>query len=322
MRTGQCVYNSESGSVYANELVQGFFVSRENIEAILAGLVEYGKTHACQEEQIKVFRSNEQPVFQNRRMLPHHHGYRSAGQALPIYVGESVSVSDYDVNFELQHEGGNNLLIIGGESAVAESICYHSVLSISMNHDVDDATFCILNGMRSDNKRGTEILETLQSLPFPVVCPTSIEDIEQSLTSIKEKIDERRASGETNYSNIYLTIFEAQNIRAFDQVANRRSETASQSATLLESIVKTGPSVGVFSLMQIDNLPNLARIGQLLPNFNHRIALQMPSNESTKIMEDEAASRLFIFNRPSSIYRAYLYDKIRNTKIKFKPYKS
>lgn len=322
MRTGQCIYNSESGATYANELVQGFFVLRENIETILAGLVEFGKTHTYEEEQIKVFRSNEQPAFQNRRMIPHHHGYRSAGQALPIYVGESVSVSDYDVCFELQHEGGNNLLVIGGESAVAESICYHSALSISMNHDVDDATFFILNGMRSDNKRGAEMLETLQSLPFPMACPTSTEDIEQSLISIKEKIDERRSSGETNYSNIYLTIFEAQNIRAFDQVASRRSETASQSATLLESIVKTGPSVGVFTLMQIDNLPNLARIGQLLPNFNHRIALQMPSGESTKIMEDEAASKLFIFNRPSSIYRAYLYDKIRNTKIKFKPYKS
>lgn len=321
LRTGQCIYNCESGTPYANEKVQGFFVSREQIDQLLSDLNDFGRSQVYEREHIKVFRSNKQPDFQQRRILSHHHGYRLGGQAVPIYVGESISVSDYDVCLELNHEGGNNLLIVGGESAVAEAICYHSILSISTCHDANDATFIVLNGMRSDNKTGIQILETISSLPFPSVFPTRIEDIEQTLTSIKETIDERRSSGETNYNNIYLTIFEAQNVRAFDQVSNGRTERPSQSATLLDSIVKNGPSVGIFTIMQIDNLSNLTRIGSLLPSFNHRVALQMPDRDSTIIIGSEAANKLFVFNRPSSIFRAYLYDKQRNTNIKFKPYK-
>ncbi len=323
LRTGQCIYNSESGTPYGNEKVQGFFVSRVDIEQLLDDMESFEKTQTYEHEQIKVFRSDEQPEFVRRRVHDYHRGFRAAGQSIPVYVGESVSVSDHDVCLEFSHEGGNNLLIIGGESAVAEAIAYHSVLSVSMVHDSDDATIIVVNGMRADNIVGNQMIETIQSLPFKVMSPSKIEDIEQVLTSVKETIDERRASGDTNYSNIYLTIFEAQNCRAFDQVSNGRSERASQSATLLDYIVKSGPAVGVFTILQVANLAGLTRIGtSMLSNFNHRIALQMTDRESTSVMNDESASKLFIFNRPSSVFRAYLYDKVRNTSIKFKPYKS
>lgn len=322
LRTGQCIYNSESGAAYGNEIVQGYYTSRNDIDALLAQLTEFEKDKAYTREQIKVFRSNEQPEFRKRRMLPHHVGYRGAGQAIPIYVGESVSVSDYDVSFELNHENGNNLLIVGGESAVAENICFHSLLSASVNHEQDNATLVVINGMRADNPLNQPIMDTLSAMPFTSLFPQKIEDIEATLTNIKDVLDERRTSGETDYTNIYIALFDAQSCRAFDPVSNGRIEKASNSSALMEYIIKNGPAVGVFTIMQIDNVASVSRIGSVMPAFNHRVVLQMPDRESQNVMNSDAASKLFIFNRPSSIYRAYLYDKLRNTSIKFKPYKS
>lgn len=321
MRTGQCVYNSESGAAYANELVQGFYTSRTDIDNLLAAIADFEKRQDYEREQIKVFRSAEQPQFTRRRMLKHHQGFRGVGQSIPVYVGESVSVSDFDVNFELNHEGGNNLLIVGGESAVAEGICFYSLLSVSTAHNAGDATFVIINGMRTDNPLTAVMTDTIGALPFKALFPTRIEDIEATLTEIKAIIDERRETGATDYNNVYIGVFDAQNCRAFDPVSGGRTERPSNSATLMEYVLKNGPAVGIFTFVQVDNLASLMRIGSVMSVFNHRVALQMPERESQNVMRTEAASKLFVFNRPSSIYRAYLYDNIRNTSIKFKPYK-
>lgn len=321
LRTGQCIYNSESGAAYDNEKVQCYYVSKNDIDELLSRLAAFEKHFSYEREPLKVFRSAEQPDFGSRRILPMHRAIARRGAAIPVYVGESISVNDYDVNFELRHEGANNMLIIGGDSDVAETICFHSLLSVSTSHGSGDASMVVINGMRADNPLREKMMNVITGLPFDTVVPTDNTQVEQTLTAIKESIDSRRASADTGYANIYLGIFDFQNCRAFDRDTGGRIEKPSMAATLLEYILRNGPAVGVFTLLQVDSLDNLSRAGSLLSTFNYRVALQMPEMESNKVVGLPAANRLFIFNRPASKYRAYLRDNTRNTLVKFKPYK-
>ena len=321
LRTGQCVYNSESGAAYDNEKVQGFFVSNTEIDSLLTRLGEFESHQNYLRETLKVFRSGELPEFVNRRLMEHHRGIRKADCPIPIYVGESISVNEHDVNFEFHHESANNLLVIGGETSIAEGICFHALLSMSTYHETDDASIIVINGMRSDNPLAGNILATINALPFGAAFPANTAEIEMTLTAVKETIDSRRESNETAPSNIYLGFFDFQNCRAFDKDTSGRIEKSSTSSALLEYILRNGPSVGVFTILQVDNLENLARAGSVLSTFNYRVALQMPETESNKIMGSAAANKLFVFNRPASKFRAYLRDNNRNISIKFKPYK-
>jgi len=321
LRTGQCIYNSESGAAYDNEKVQGYYVSKTDIDSLLQQLSDFEKSQKYEREPLKVFRSAEQPDFKNRRLQNNHMGIRKAGSSIPVYLGESISVSDYDVNLELNLEGANHLLIIGGEAAVAESICFHSLVSVSTYHADDSASFIVINGMRSDNPMANKIMATINSLPFGVSFPTKSADIEYALTQVKELIEERKESSDSTFDYVYLGIFDFQNCHAFDKDTSGKYEKPSTSATLLEYILRNGSSVGVFTILQVDSLENLTRIGSVLNAFNYRIALQMPEMDSTKIVGSSAANKLFVFNRPAAKYRGYLRDNNRNLLIKFKPYK-
>lgn len=321
LRTGQCVYNSESGAPYDNNIVQGFFVSKKDIDEILARLGEFAKSHAYTPVQMKVFRSAEQPEFIRRRVQPGDAGMRRPGSRIPIYLGESISVSEYDVNVGLVPETANNILVIGGEQEVAEAICYHSVLSASTSNEAGEATLVVVSGMRPDNELASVILPTLEALPFDHYFPATADDVEKTIAAVKETIDNRRQSNGPIPGNVYIAVFDFQNCRAFDRDTSGRIEKPSSQAALLEYVLRNGPSVGVFTILQTDNLESLGRVGSVLSAFNYRVALQMSEGDSNKVVGSSAANKLFVFNRPASRFRAYLRDNNRNLTIKFKPYK-
>ena len=101
-----------------------------------------------------------------------------------------------------------------------------------------------------------------------------------------------------------------------------RGDMQSECARLLEYIMKNGPMVGVFTILQVDNLTNLGRLGYGAQNlFCHRIALQMSEKESDKIVGSSAANKLLVLNRPATNYRALYYNNVNNSITKFKPYR-
>ena len=106
----------------------------------------------------------------------------------------------------------------------------------------------------------------------------------------------------------------------FDQEATKYGAKVSESGTLLDFVLKHGPMVGVHTILQVDNLLNLARIDSPLQIFDHKVVLQMSERDSNRLIDSPAASRLFVLNRPSSKFRAYYCNTSRNTLIKFKPY--
>ena len=321
LHTGECIYNSESGSPYDNRKVQGFLVTKHDIDKLLNQISEFSDNlHYQRKHDMVVFRGNDLPEFRNRRVARCHQTPSNIPESIGIYLGESISIHETDVCAILRKESANNILVLGGESHVAQRIAYYATISASTAHTDQSATFVTLNFMRREDTLNEELQSVFESLPFSSQIVSKTAEIVETLTAIKEEIDERRKDEERPQDHIYLSIYAFQLARMFDK-GGRRGDDVSESGMLLDYILKNGPAVGVFTIMQCDNWDNLSRIGNPLSSFTYRVALQMTENDSNKIVGSSIASKLFVFNRPSSVYRAYFRDNNRNINIKFKPYK-
>lgn len=321
LHTGECIYNSESGSPYDNHKVQGFLVTKHDIDKLLNQISEFSDNlHYQRKHDMVVFRGNDLPEFRNRRVARCHQTPSNIPESIGIYLGESISIHETDVCAILRKESANNILILGGESHVAQRIAYYATISASTAHTDQSATFVTLNFMRREDTLNEELQSVFESLPFSSQIVSKTAEIVETLTAIKEEIDERRKDEERPQYHIYLSIYAFQLARMFDK-GGRRGDDVSESGMLLDYILKNGPAVGVFTIMQCDNWDNLSRIGNPLSSFTYRVALQMTENDSNKITSSSIASKLFVFNRPSSVFRAYFRDNNRNINIKFKPYK-
>jgi len=321
LRTGECIYNSESGSPYDNNRVQGFLITKQNIDRLLSNIVEYGRQQKLVvHHELLVFRGDDLPEFSRRKTADAHRTLCARPSEIGIYFGESIAISETDICAALRKESGNNILILGGEPHVAQRIALYASLSATMAHTDQSAMFFTFNFMRSEDPLSGEVGAYFSEIPFSSNFASKQNDVTELLSAIKEEIDIRKSEEEREQTHIYLTIYAFQLARMFDR-GGRRGDDVSECGVLLEYILRCGPLVGVFTILQVDNWDNLARIGNPLSYFAYRIALQMSENDSNKILASSSANKLFVFNRPNSVYRAYFRDNNRNITIKFKPYK-
>lgn len=321
LSTGECIYNSQSGSAFDNHKVKSFFIGKKALDSILNDITAYSNQKDIKPIRKIIFRSNELPEFAQRKKHPAHNKIAEYPSEVGIYLGENIAIEKFDVFAKFQAESNNNLLVIGGEQDVAEKLAIYSTLSAMDAHTDHSASFYILNFMKQSDPLQTMPGKYMpQELPFVVKFANKTTDVIALLSEIKEVLTQRQSDENGEYHNIYLSIYAFQLARMFDR-GGRHGDDVSEAGALLDEILKRGPLVGIYTILQVDNLVNLARISASLQLFQHKVALQMEENDSLKIMGTGAASKLFIMNRPSSKYRCFYCNKSMNIVKKIKPYK-
>lgn len=321
LSTGECIYNSQSGSAYDNHKVKSFYIGKKDLDAILSDITAYAEQKAIEPIRKVIFRSNELPEFAMRKKHSIHQEIAEYPSEVGIYLGENIAIEKYDVFAKFQAESNNNMLVIGGEQDVAEKVAIYATLSAMDAHKDYSASFYVMNFMKqSDPLQKMPENYMPVGIPFDVKFANKSADVITLLSEIKEIMNQRKVEENAENHNIYLSIYAFQLARMFDR-GGRRGEDVSEAGQLLDEILKYGPLVGIYTILQVDNLVNLARISANLQLFQHKVALQMEENDSMKVMGTGAASKLFIMNRPSSKFRCYYCNKSMNIVKKFKPYK-
>ena len=328
--TGTCVYNNESGSEYANNVTRGYFIKASTeLNMLLDKVSEFANDHKEQideELNLRVFRSNELPEISDIRMDDKHYQLADIPKEVGVYIGESIAIAPTDVYVPLVKESNNNILIIGGRQDIAKRIAYHTILSQSIAHNEETATFAICNFMRNDDEVQalyySDKIEAVKQWSANWFEAKKSDEVTKLLSDLKKMIDYRKdLTDESEMEHIYLHVTAFQLGRMFDMVG-ASGDRQSECGKLLESILKDGPSLGVFTVLQVDNLSSLNRLGRgVLNYFNHRIALQMTEIDSNKVVSTSAANKLKVPGRPSSDYRALYFNFMNNEITKFKPYK-
>ena len=326
--TGICVYNNESGAEVSNNLTRSFFINAsKELETLLDEVLEFAGIHPemSGNHKLRVFRSNELPIFAKRLVSERHIKPQIAPREVGVYIGESIAIAPCHVYVPLTKDSNNNILIIGGDSNVAKGIAYHSLLSEIIAHTEKTCNVIHMNFMTDDDP----MLSMFQSEVYAAASAycnlqeaRSEEDVKDYLQFVKDEVvDARKNNPSLPMTHFFINIFEFQRGRMFDGTGSR-GDLESECARLLEYIMKNGPMVGVFTMLQVDNLANLNRLCYSAQNmFCHRIALQMPEQESDKIVGNSAANKLLVLNRPATKYRGLYYNNVNNSVTKFKPYK-
>lgn len=325
--TGSCVYNNESGAEMSNYVTRSFFIKASGeLEDLVDEVAAFAKSHPEQtaNQTVRTFRSNELPKFEERIISEQHAEQQVSPREVGVYVGESIAIAPTHVYVPLSKDSNNNILIIGGDQTVAKQIAYHAFLSEADSHPKGSSTVVMMNFMMEDDPMRsmyeTELFTTAKS-QCAYNEPKTPEKVKEYLKFIKEKvIDARKADSSLPLTHYYINIMDFQRGRMFDGTGGR-GDMQSECSQLLEYILKSGPMVGVFTTLQVDNLTNLGRLGYNAPNlFCHRIALQMPDRDSDKIVGSSAANKLLVLNRPATKYRGLYYNNVTNSITKFKPY--
>ena len=326
--TGSCVYNNESGAEVANSQTRSFFINAsKELEDLLDEVVAFAEAHPemMDDHELRTFRSNELPEFTERIVSEQHYEPQDIPREVGIYVGESIAIAPCHVYVPLTKDSNNNILIIGGLPNVAKGIAYYTLASEVAVHTEKKCNVLLLNFMMEDDP----LQSVFKSDMFSAISNYSnikeankSEDVKNYLQYVKDEvIDVRKNDPSKRLTHFFIHIFEFQRGRMFDGTGSR-GDMESESARLLQYILKNGPMVGVFTVLQVDNLMNLGRLGYGAQNlFSHRIALQMSEQDSDKIIGNSAANKLLVLNRPATNYRALYYNNINNSITKFKPYK-
>ena len=330
--TGTCVYNNESGAEVANSVTRSFFINAsKELEELLDEVSAFAKAHPemVDDHDLRTFRSEELPEFKDRILSDRHYGqHQEAPREVGVYLGESIAIAPCHVYVPLTKDSNNNILIIGGVSEypdVPKGIAYHTLLSEITAHTEGACNVILMNFMMDDDP----MQSMFQSDMFAAVADyctikeaKSVEDVRDFLKFIKENvIDARKKDPSMRMTHFFINIFEFQRGRMFDGKGGR-GDMQSECSMLLEYIMKNGPMVGVFTVLQVDNLANLSRLGYGAQNmFCHRITLQMSEQDSDKVVGNSAANKLLVLNRPATNYRALYYNHVNNSITKFKPYR-
>lgn len=325
--TGNCVYNNESGSELSNYLTRSFFINAsKELEYLIDEVCTFAKQHPdmTDNQQLRTFRSEELPRFEDRILSEQHIAVQDIPRETGVYLGESIAIAPNHVYVPLTKDSNNNILIIGGQPDVSKSIAYHALLSEVSNHTEHSCNVLLMNFMQEEDLMQSAFKTNMYSIVSQYCnCQMikSQEDIVDFLKYVKDEVvDARKQNTSIPLEHFYINIFEFQRGRMFDGIGSR-GDMQSECARLLEYILKNGPMVGVFTILQVDNLANLSRLGfSALNLFCHRIALQISENESNKIVGNPAANRLLVLNRPATNFRALYYNHINNSITKFKPY--
>lgn len=325
--TGICIYNNESGAEVANTLTRSFFINAsKELEQILDEVYEFGNNHPemMDGHELRTFRSDELPKFTERIVAERHYTPQEAPREVGVYMGESIAIAPYHVNVPLTKDSNNNILIIGGLPNVAKGIAYHTMLSAISAHTEKACNVILMNFMMEDDP----IQNVFQSDMFTSITnycniqeAKGAAEVTDYLQFVKDEVvDARKNDPSLPVTHFFISIIEFQRGRMFDGTGSR-GDMQSECARLLEYIMKNGPMVGVFTILQVDNLANLNRIGYGVQNmFCHRIALQMSEQDSDKVVGNSAANKLLVLNRPATNYRALYYNNVNNSMTKFKPY--
>lgn len=328
LQTGACIYNNESGAELANSLSRSYFINAsKELETLLDQIYEFGSNHPemMDDHVLRTFRSDELPEFAKRVVSERHYQPHDIPREIGVYLGESIAIAPCHVYAPLTKDSNNNILVIGGDSNVSKGIAYYSLIAAIAGHTEKSSNAILLNFMmEEDPMQGLFQSEMFASISeyCNIQAPGSADEVKEYLQFVKDQvIDARKNDQSLPLTHFFISIFEFQRGRMFDGTGSR-GDMQSECARLLEYILKNGPMVGVFTILQVDNLANLNRIGYGMQNlFCHRVALQMSEQDSDKIVGNSAANKLLVLNRPATKYRALYYNNINSSITKFKPYK-
>lgn len=317
INTGDCVYNKRGGSEDFNKPLRSYYVSPAVLRPHLKSLFDMAQQDGLVNKNTIVFRSDAKAFLGDNTSLATVKPSDSPKE-LKVYVGENIEISEEHVNVPLSlamAASDDNILIIGGQPNVSERIALNCARSLHAFYTQGKAQFFFFDYTSPEDPYHNS-LKAMYSGSDDTIVPT------QAATEIwmylKEEIERRQQHPEEKAENIFITVVALQ----FAHSMFTKNYKPSEETVAITFVLEQGPRVGVYTILQVDTLKSLSEriAAKAFDFFNHRIALQMRSEDSEKVLGSKKANELYVEGKESSMNRAFYFNKRNDIYVKFRPY--
>ena len=328
-RPGEAIYNDANGLVDGNHPFQIAWLDENKREAMIRAMVARPDYLEKAEGRMIVFEGNVAPDLEHCGPL---HGWLSSEpdasrhfvDSLPAWIGEPVAIAA-PVNIEFRRTGGQNVLIVGQDSDLADSIFASIVVSwttIPSTSTRPRTSRMILLQDGSDKASRDRFTSTFTPEIAPRLLLKSATEADAVVAGLWQQMTEREAgNAPPDSSEIILAI---RNIGQFRTLRREDDEFGMGSfgapkvatpATQLGELIRRGPAVGIHVIIWSDTFNNAMRwlSNSLLREFDSRIAFRLNQTDSSSLMDTPAASSL-------TQGRAILYRDQTGTADRFRPF--
>ncbi len=235
-----------------------------------------------------------------------------------LWLGSAVRIEPA-TNLTFRRQGGNHLIVVGGQEAMAQGILTSCVIAAGGQQQSLGAKFVILDGSRpesSDRQIWQSVAAVLPSMA-QVVGPRETAD---QIVRIADEVERRNDKLDDVHAPLYLVVYDLAQFRDLRRTEEEFSFSTSAKRGVstdqrFRDILREGPAVGVHLLLWADSASSLNRsIDRMgLREIDYRVALPMSVGDSTSLIDTPAAGRL-------GEHRAIFYRDDRGTHTKFRPY--
>lgn len=233
---------------------------------------------------------------------------------IPLYLGETFTLTNRDFRMNLSRKSGDNILITGGEVETALNIVFSIILSTLNTHKESQKYSMIYDFIPKSNpqkKEFTKFIEHNTTKNFLEYYDDKFFENEGGAGLIEDLFNEvekrRTESKNETQDNIFFYLI------GFEQSPILDMYNFMEQLQKLEEILLEGPRYGVYTIMHIDRANSFARHldSSRLKCFNHRIGLQSTEAESRRLFganQKIDTSKLYDPFKPQSKNRAIYFD--------------
>ena len=328
-RPGEAIYNDANGMVEGNHPFQIAWLDEAQRESMIFAMLQRPDYQRNSQSRMIVFEGNVAPCLElcsplNAWLSRTPDATRHFVDTLPAWVGEPVAIAA-PICLEFRRSGGQNILIVGQEGDLADTILASTIVSWS----VDSATpshdrtsqFILLHDGR-DRASVSRFAETFTPNIARRFRLAEAKEADAVVCDLWQQITTRESGGAPPDSpELILAI---RNIGQFRSLRRHEDDYGMSGfgaakeatpATMLGDLIRKGPLVGIHVIIWSDTFSNAMRwlSTSLLREFDNRIAFRLNQTDSASLIDTPAAAAL-------SPGRAILYRDQTGTADRFRPF--
>ncbi len=320
-RPGEAIYNDQNGLLSANELFQVVWLSDRERSDRLALVNGKRQTQGQSENAMVVFEGNAPAdPAENTKLVDLLAGSKDApaqpSQAAIAYLGDAVAIRP-PTAVQFGRHGGSNLLIVGPDDQSALGMLTVGAVSLAASNR--GARFVVLDATRPGDASAGVWSRVTDVLPEGTTLASAAEAA-GAVAEVAAEVARREAESDDSAPPIYLVVYNAGRFRDLRRTEDDFSfsmdtDKPKSPDKHLAEILKSGPGVGVHTLIWCDSYNAVSRLfdRMALREFALRVVMQMSAADSSNLIDTPAASNL----KP---HRALLYTDETGEIEKLRPY--
>ncbi|MEJ7594722.1 MAG: FtsK/SpoIIIE domain-containing protein, partial [Planctomycetaceae bacterium] len=328
-RPGEAIYNDANGMVEGNHPFQIAWLDEAQRESMIHAMIQRPDYHRNSDGRMIVFEGNVAPSLElcsplNAWLSCTPDATRHFVDTLPAWIGEPVAIAA-PMCVEFRRSGGQNVLIVGQEGELADTILASTIVSWTVGRatETDHRTsqLTLLHDGR-DRASQTRFAETFTSKIAPRFRLADNQEADAVVADLWQQMTARESGGAPPDSpELILAIRNIGQFRSLRRdeddygMAGFGAAKEATPATMLGDLIRKGPLVGIHVMIWADTFSNAMRwlSTSLLREFDNRIAFRLKQTDSASLIDTPVAAAL-------SPGRAILYRDQTGTADRFRPF--